>query len=147
MANVRTMQDVIAKSVLPRKFAMLLLSIFAGLAMLLAAIGLYGVMSYSVSQRTPELGIRMALGAGKTDVLRLILGQGMRLTAIGLLLGLMASIALTRLISGLLFGVSARDPLVIGLVAVLLGGAALIANVVPAQRAMKVEPLVALRNE
>jgi len=147
LANVRTMQDVIASGVLRRKFAMLLLSIFAGLAMLLAAIGLYGVMSYSVSQRTQELGIRMALGAGKTDVLRLILGQGMRLAALGLSLGLVASIAMTRLMSGLLFAVSARDPLVIGLVAVLLGGVALIANVVPAQRATKVQPLVALRNE
>ena len=147
LANVRTMQDVMASGVLPRKFAMLLLSIFAGLAMLLAAIGLYGVMSYSVSQRTQELGIRMALGAGKTDVLRLILGQGMRLAAMGLTLGLVASIAMTRLMSGLLFGVSARDPLVIGLVAALLGAVALIANVVPAQRAMNIEPLVALRNE
>ena len=147
LANVRTMQDVIARSILRRKFAMLLLSIFAALAMLLAAIGLYGVMSYSVSHRTQELGIRMALGAGKIDVLRLILGQGMRMAALGLLLGLVASIAMTRLMSGLLFGVSARDPLVIGLVAVLLGGVALVANVVPAERATKVEPLAVLRNE
>ncbi len=147
LANIRTMQDLIANAVLRRKFTMLLLSIFAGLAMLLAAIGLYGVMSYSVSQRTQELGIRMALGAGKTDVLRLIVGQGMRLAVIGLLLGVTASMAMTRLMSGLLFGVGAEDPGVIGLVAVLLGGVALVSNAVPAQRATKVEPSAALRYE
>jgi len=147
LANLRTMQDVVANAVLRRKFTMLLLSLFAGLAMLLAAIGLYGVTSYSVSQRTQELGIRVALGAGKTDVLRLIVGQGMRSAAIGLLLGLTVSLAITRLISGLLFGVSARDPWVFGLVAVLLGGVALVANAVPAQRATKVDPSAALRYE
>jgi putative ABC transport system permease protein len=147
LANVRTMQDVIANGVLRRKFTMLLLSLFAGLAMLLAAIGLYGVTSYSVSQRTQELGIRMALGAGKTDVLRLIVGQGMRSAAIGLVLGLTASMAMTRLMSGLLFGVGARDPWVFSLVAMLLGGVALVANAVPAQRATKVEPSAALRYE
>jgi putative ABC transport system permease protein len=147
LANVRSMQDVIAGTILRRKFAMLLVSIFGGLAMLLAAIGLYGVMSYSVSERTQELGIRMALGAGKADVLALIVEQGMRLAVFGLLLGLLVSIVITKLMSGLLFEVSARDPLVIVVVAVLLGGVALLANVVPAQRATKVEPLVALRNE
>jgi len=147
LANVRTMQDVIANGVLRRKFTMLLLSLFAALAMLLAAVGLYGVTSYSVSQRTQELGIRMALGAGKADVLRLIVGQGMRSAVIGVLLGLTVSMAITRLMSGLLFGVSARDPWVFGLVAVLLGGVALVANAVPAQRATKVEPSAALRYE
>jgi len=147
LANVRTMQDVIANGILRRKFTMLLLSLLAGLAMLLAAIGLYGVTSYSVSQRTQELGIRMALGAGKADVLRLIVGQGMRSAAVGLLLGLTVSLALTTLMSGLLFGVSARDPWVFGLVAVLLGAVALVANAVPAQRATKVEPSAALRYE
>jgi putative ABC transport system permease protein len=147
LANVRTMQDVIANGVLPRKFTMLLLSLFAALAMLLAAVGLYGVTSYSVSQRTQELGIRMALGAGKADVLRLIVGQGMRSAAIGLLLGLTGSMAITRLMSGLLFGVSARDPWVFGLVAALLGAVALVANAVPAQRATRVEPSAALRYE
>jgi putative ABC transport system permease protein len=147
LANVRTMQDVIANGVLRRKFTMLLLSLFAGLAMLLAGIGLYGVASYSVSQRSQELGIRMALGAGNSDVLRLIVGQGMRSAVIGLLLGLTASLAITRLMSGLLFRVSARDPWVFGAVAVLLGGVALVANAVPAQRATKVEPSAALRYE
>jgi putative ABC transport system permease protein len=147
LANVRTMQEVIADSVLRRKFAMQLLSIFAGLATLLAAIGLYGVMSYTVSQRTHEIGIRMALGAGKGDVLKLIVGRGMGLVAIGVLLGLVASIALTRLMSGLLFAVSARDPLVFGAIAGLLGMVALIANYLPARRATKVDPMVALRYE
>jgi len=147
LANVGSMQDVIANGVLRRKFTMLVLSLFAALAMLLAAVGLYGVTSYSVSQRTQELGIRMALGAGKADVLRLIVGQGMRSAAIGVLLGLTVSMAITRLISGLLFGVSARDPWVFGLVTVLLGGVALVANAVPAQRATKVEPSAALRYE
>jgi putative ABC transport system permease protein len=147
LANIRTMQDVIAQSVLRRKFAMMLLSIFAGLAMLLAAIGLYGVMSYTVSQRTHEVGIRMALGAQKGDVLKLIVGQGMVLAAAGVVLGIAASIALTRLISSLLFGIGARDPLVFALVAALLGGVALLANYVPALRATKVDPMVALRDE
>jgi len=147
LANLRTMEDVVAESVLRRRFAMLLLSIFAGLAMLLAAIGLYGVMSYTVSQRTHEIGIRMALGAEKEDVLKLIVGQGMGLVAAGLLLGITASIALTRLMSDLLFAVSARDPLVFGTFAVLLGMVALVANYVPARRATKVDPMVALRYE
>jgi len=147
LANIRTMQDVIANSVLRRKFAMQLLTMFAGLAMLLAAIGLYGVMSYTVSQRTHEIGIRMALGAGKPDVLKLIVGQGMGLVAAGVVIGLVASIILTRLMSGLLFSVSARDPLVFGTFAALLALVALVANYVPAHRATKVDPMVALRYE
>jgi putative ABC transport system permease protein len=147
LADIRTMQDVIANSVLRRKFTMLLLAIFAGLAMLLAAIGLYGVMSYSVSQRTHEIGIRMALGAQKTDVLKLVVRQGMWLVALGLLLGVLASVAATRLMAGLLFGVSATDPLTFSVVAALLASVALAANLVPARRATKVDPMVALRHE
>lgn len=147
LANVRTMQDVIAESVLRRRFAMLLLSVFSGLAMLLAAIGLYGVMSYTVSQRTREIGIRMALGAQKEDVLKLIVGQGMRLAGMGVVLGIVASVALTRLMATLLFGVSARDPITFGTVAALLGAVAWLANYVPARRAAKVDPMVALRYE
>jgi putative ABC transport system permease protein len=147
LANLRCMQDMVAGSLLRRKFAMLLLSIFAGLAMLLAAIGLYGVMSYTVSQRTHEVGIRMALGARKEDVLKLVVGQGMRLAGLGVAVGLAASIALTRLMSSLLFGVSARDPITFGVVAALLVGVALLANYVPARRAAKVDPMVALRYE
>ena len=103
---------------------MLQLAIFAGLAMLLAAIGLYGVMSYSVSQRTHEIGIRMALGAQKTDVLKLVVRQGMWLVGLGLVLGIAASVAATRLMAGLLFGVSATDPATFSVVAVLLAGVA-----------------------
>lgn len=147
LANIRTMQDVIANSVLRRKFAMLLLSIFAGLAMLLAAIGLYGVMSYTVSQRTHEIGIRMALGARKHDVFKLIVGEGMTLVATGVVLGMLASVALTRLMSGLLFAVSARDPLVFGAFALLLALVALVANYIPARRATKVDPMIALHCE
>ncbi len=147
LANLRTMEDVIAGSVQSRKFVMSLLSIFAGLAMLLAAIGLYGVMSYAVSQRTHEIGIRMALGAQKSDVLKLVVAQGMGLATLGVLLGAIASIALTRLMSGLLYGVGPRDPFVFAVVAALLGGVALAANYFPARRAAKVDPMVALRYE
>ncbi len=147
LSNLRTMQDVIARSVLRRRFTTLLLAIFAGFAMLLAAVGLYGVMSYTVSRRTHEIGIRMALGAQKADVLRLVLRQGMSLVALGVVLGIVGSIAATRLMAGLLFGVSAIDPTVFGGIAALLASVALAANYVPARRAAKVDPMVALRYE
>jgi putative ABC transport system permease protein len=147
LSNLRTMQDVIARSVARRRFTMLLLAIFAGLAMLLAAVGLYGVMSYTVSQRIHEIGIRMALGAQKTDVLKLVVTQGMSLVALGVVLGTVASLAATRLMSDLLFGVSATDPAVFGGIAALLASVALAANYVPARRASAVDPMVALRYE
>jgi predicted permease len=147
LSNLRTMQDMIARSMLRRKFTTLLLTMFAGLAMLLAAVGLYGVMSYAVSQRTHEIGIRMALGAQKADVLGLVVGQGMSLVAVGVVLGVVASLAATRLMAGLLFGVSATDPAVFGGIAVLLASVALAANYLPARRATKVDPMVALRYE
>jgi len=147
LANLRTMQDVIAISVLSRRFTMLLLAIFAGLALLLAAVGLYGVMSYTVTQRTHEIGIRMALGAQRINVLKLVVGQGMWLTGAGIALGIVASVAMTRLMAGLLFGVSATDPITFILVSVLLAGVAFAANYVPARRATKVDPVVALRYE
>jgi putative ABC transport system permease protein len=147
LANLRSMQDMLAASVRSRKFAMWLLSIFAGLAIVLAAIGLYGVMSYTVSQRTHEIGLRMALGAQKTDVVRLVVSQGMALTVIGVAAGIIGSVLLTRFMVGLLFGVSARDPITFGALAVLLAAVALIANYIPARRATKVDPMVALRYE
>ncbi|MEY2488028.1 MAG: hypothetical protein QOH39_3676 [Verrucomicrobiota bacterium] len=145
--TARSMEGLVARSLLKRKFTMTLLTIFAGLAVTLAAIGLYGVMSYSVSQRTREIGIRMALGAQRAEVLRLIVNQGMRLTAIGVLLGIIASLGLTRLIANLLFGVSATDfATFLGLSCLLLL-VALLACWLPARRASGVDPMVALRAE
>jgi putative ABC transport system permease protein len=147
LANVRTMQDLIANSVQRRRFSMLLLTVFAATAMLLAAIGLYGVMSYSVAQRTKEIGIRMALGARRPDVLALVVKQGMTLAVGGIVVGTVLSLALTRLMAGMLFGITATDPLTFAGVAALLGGVAFVANYVPAFRAARVDPMVALRYE
>jgi putative ABC transport system permease protein len=134
------MQDLIANSVQRRKFSMFLLSIFAAVAMLLAAIGLYGVMSYSVAQRTHEIGIRMALGARRPDVLALIVKRAMALAFIGIAAGAMPTLGMTRLISGCCLGLP-TDPLAFA------GVAGLPANYLPARRASKVDPLVALRYE
>jgi putative ABC transport system permease protein len=147
LANIRTMQNVIANSVQRRKFSMLLLSIFAAVAMLLAAIGLYGVMSYSVAQRTQEIGIRMALGARPPDVLALVVKHGMALALLGIAAGVVGALAMTRLISGMLFGIRPTDPLTFAGVAALLGTVAFLANYLPARRASKVDPMVALRYE
>ena len=124
---------------------LVLLSIFAGIALLLAAIGIYGLISYSVEQRTQEIGVRMALGAGRADVLRLMFGQGMKLAAAGVALGLALAFALTRVLSSLLFGVKAVDPLTFAAVALVLLLIALTATWVPARRAAAIEPVEALR--
>jgi putative ABC transport system permease protein len=147
LANLRTMNDVIAGSVRSRRFVVQLLSIFAGMAIVLAAIGLYGVTSYSTSQRTHEIGIRMALGAHKREVVKLVVAQGMTLALMGIVLGGIASVALTRMISRLLYGVGALDSYVFLVVAGLQASIALMANYVPARRAAKVDPMVALRYE
>ncbi len=147
LANLRTMQDVIANSVQRRRFSMLLLTVFAAVAMLLAAVGLYRVMSYSVAQRTKEIGIRMALGARRPDVLALVVKQGMALVLLGIAAGTLLSLGITRLISGMLFGITATDPLTFAGVAALLGAVALLANYLPARRAASVDPMVALRYE
>jgi putative ABC transport system permease protein len=147
LANVRTMQEVIANSVQRRRFSMLLLTIFAAIAMVLAAIGLYGVMAYSVAQRTKEIGVRMALGARRGDVLVLVVKQGMALVLTGIAAGILLSFGMTRLISGMLFGISATDPLTFAVVAALLGMVAFIANYLPARRAASVDPMIALRYE
>jgi len=145
--NVREMDQVIVEANSDARIEAQLLGIFAGLALLLAAVGIYGVMSYLVAQRTQELGIRMALGAQPLDVLRLVLERGVMLTVAGLAIGLVAAFAITRLLSKLLFGVSATDPLTFFGVAMLLGLVALAACWIPARRAMRVDPMAALRYE
>jgi putative ABC transport system permease protein len=147
VSEVNTLESQLARQVAPRRFITWLLGLFAVVAMLLAAVGIYGVMSYAVTQRTRELGIRIALGAQKHDVLRLMIGQSMQLVLAGLALGLFASLALTRWLKSLLFGVSASDPLTFVVTALLLTAVAMFACYVPARRATKVEPMIALRHE
>jgi putative ABC transport system permease protein len=146
-SKARAMTQTLAGQVAEPRLYALLLGLFAGIALLLAAVGIYSVIAYSVAQRTHEIGIRMALGAQVSDVLKLVIGQGMKLVLIGIALGLVASVALTRTIKNLLFGVSTSDPLTFVLITVLLAAVALIACYLPAQRATKVDPLVALRSE
>ena len=147
VTRVETMDEMAAESFAARSFNMTLLTVFAGLALVLAAIGIYGVMSYAVTQRTQEIGIRMALGARTSDVLRIVLRNGMTLVVIGIALGLLGAFALTRLMVTLLFGVTPTDTSTIGLVSVVLIVVAFIACFIPARRATKVDPLVALRYE
>ena len=130
-----------------RRLNLLLLGIFAAVALLLASVGIYGVMSYSVEQRTREIGIRMALGAESNAVLRLIVGQGARLAAVGIIAGVAGAFALSRVMAGLLYGVSATDPLTYAALAVVLAAVAVGACAVPARRAVRVDPAVALRAE
>ena len=145
--RTQTLNQLLSTSVAPRRFNMLLLGIFAAVALVLAAVGLYGVMSYSVSWRTHEIGIRMALGAKRADVLRLVVRQGMTMALIGLAIGLAGAFSLSRVLRGLLYGVSSTDPLTFAIVSVVLLAVALLACLIPARRATRVDPLVALRTE
>jgi len=145
--NVRTMDEVVSSSFAARRLSMLLLSVFAALALVLACVGIYGVISYLVGQRTHEIGVRMTLGAEGRDVLRLVIGHGARMALIGVAIGIAASLGLTRLMANQLFGVSAHDPLTFAGVAVLLIVVAIAACYFPARRAMRVDPMVALRHE
>jgi putative ABC transport system permease protein len=145
--DVMSMEQRLAKSLAPRRFQMLLFGLFAAVALFIAMVGIYGVISYGVSQRTHEIGIRMALGAQASDVLRMVIWRGMLLTLIGVALGLAAALALTRVMRNLLFNVSATDPATFTLIALLLIAVALIASYIPARRATKVDPLQALRHE
>jgi putative ABC transport system permease protein len=147
VARVATMEQLVAANLAQSRFSAVLLNWLSGLALLLAAVGIYGVLAYSVARRTGEFGIRLALGAQGSDILKLVIGKGMRLVTIGLFLGLAASFALTRLIAKLLFGVSATDPLTFAAIAFLLTGIALLACYLPALRATKVDPMVALRHD
>jgi putative ABC transport system permease protein len=147
VTDVESFPDALGASIAQERFRTFLLSSFSGIALVLAAVGIFGVISYSASQRTHEIGIRMALGAQQRSVLRLILGQGAKLALLGLGVGAVAALLLTRLMSGLLYEVSATDPLTFCAVAIVLLGVAVTACYIPARRAMRVDPMIALRHE
>ena len=147
VSNIQTMEEILADSIARQRFSMLLLAIFAGVALVLAGVGIYGVMSYSVAQRTHEIGIRMALGAQTGAVLKLAVGYGMKLVIAGIVIGLIAAFALTRVMATLLFGVTATDPTTFTLISLLLVAVAALASYVPARRATRVNPIIALRYE
>jgi predicted permease len=145
--DVRPMGEIVARSISTQRLTMFLLSIFSALALVLSAVGIYGVISYLTGQRTHEIGVRVALGASSSDVMRMVLGQGMKITLIGVAIGLVFALGLTRLITTLIYGVGTTDPLTFASVAILLSAVALFACYLPARRAMRVDPIVALRYE
>jgi putative ABC transport system permease protein len=145
--NIRTMNEIRAESVASERLNLTLLSIFAGIALVLAIVGIYGVMSYTVTQRTHEIGIRMAIGAQPRDVFRMVIGQGMTLALIGVGIGLIGAFALTRLMASMLFGIAPTDPVTFAVIAVLLTAVALLACFIPGRRATKVDPVISLRYE
>ena len=145
--GTQLLQEIVGNSIATQRLAMILLSIFSGLALVLSATGIYGVISYLTGQRTHEIGIRVALGATSGDVLRMVMGEGMKLILIGVAVGIAAALGLTRLIAKLVYGVGAFDPLTFAAVAILLSGVALLSCYIPARRAMRVDPMIALRYE
>jgi len=145
--NIARMEEIVADGQGPRRLAVMLLGWFAGMALLLVIIGVYGVMAYSVGCRTHEMGLRMALGALPREIARLVVAQAARITLLGIGLGIAAALVLTRLMTGLLYGVSAHDPLTLGGVACVLWAVGLAACYVPVRRATRVDPMVALRHE
>jgi putative ABC transport system permease protein len=147
LANISTLEQLLSKTTAQRRFNLLLLGLFSGLALVLAVVGIYGVVSYAVTQRTHEIGIRLALGAQQGDVRKLVIRQGMIPVVVGIAIGLSGALALTRLMKSLLFGVSATDPLTFVGLSLLLIVVALVACWIPARRATKVDPLLALRHE
>jgi len=145
VVNLQSMASVVTGSVARPRFVMTLMGVFAGVALLLGAIGIYGVMSYSVAQRTNEIGLRIALGANGHEVSRMVVAQGMRVAVVGIAVGVVAAVAATRVMGGLLFNVSTTDPVTYAVVATLLTIVALIASYVPARRAALVDPMTAIR--
>jgi ABC-type antimicrobial peptide transport system permease subunit len=147
VSNIKTLPDMVAASLTSKRFVVILLSVFAGLALLMAMLDLYGVISYSVAQRTQELGIRLALGAQRNEILGLVLGQGMRLAGLGAACGLVVALVISRMLRSQLFQMSPFDPLTFIATALVLIAAALAASYVPAYRATRVDPMDALRYE
>jgi ABC-type transport system, involved in lipoprotein release, permease component len=147
LTSMKLLDQIVSESTGQRRFSATLLTAFAGVALILATVGLYGVMAYLVTQRTHEIGLRMALGAARTSVFRLIVGQGLVLTAFGLVIGLAGALALTRLMSSMLYETSATDPLTFAGIPIALALVSFFASYLPARRAMKVDPIVALRYE
>jgi len=147
LVKIRTMQENISSSVGEQRFRTTLLAIFAACALLLSVLGLYGLMTYTVTERVPEIGIRIALGAGEREILGLVVGQGLRLALIGIVAGIAGAFVLSRILARFLYGVGAADPLTYAFVAALLFAVALLASYVPARRATRIDPISALRSE
>jgi putative ABC transport system permease protein len=145
--GIQTMDEIVAKSMAARRFALEILGIFAIVAFLLACVGIYGVMAYAISQRTGEIGLRMALGAQRGDILRVVLNDAALIVIFGVGAGLLGSLLLTRFLQTLLFDVKPTDPLTFGALTILLASVALLASFIPARRASRIDPLVALRHE
>jgi len=147
VSRIETMERLLSASLARERFSMLLLTLFAGVALLLATVGIYGVTSYSVSQRTVEVGIRLAVGADRSDVLKLVMADGAKLALGGVVLGLLGAAALSRIMASQLYGVEAIDPSTFALVAVVLASVAMVATYIPAQRAARIDPVTALQAE